>query len=106
MEVLITIWNDPPPPQGQFLQFQLPIGKRILIKVTLSVMRITLSKIKKSLYTIDSTEPDINKNDKTCFLENLAKMVILENNKNEKFICQNCNWKCFIFYPLPRDRKP
>ena len=40
----------------QFLPFQLPIDKRNLIKCTFSVMRKTLSKIKKSLYTIDSTE--------------------------------------------------
>ena len=51
MEVLIKIWNDPP-----FLPFQLPIDKRILIKGTFSVMLITLSKIKKSFYTFDSTE--------------------------------------------------
>ena len=54
MEVLIKIWNDPP--RGDFLTFQLPIDKRILIKGTFSVIRITLSKIKMSLYTIDSTE--------------------------------------------------
>ena len=54
MKVLIKIWNDPP--KGEFLPFPLPIDKRILIKGTFSVMRITLSKIKKSLYTIDSTE--------------------------------------------------
>ena len=53
MEVLIKIWNDPP--KGDFFPFQLPIGKRILIKGTVSVMRITLSKI-QSLYTIDRTE--------------------------------------------------
>ena len=40
------------------------------------------------------------------FFENLAKKVILENNKNENFKCQNFNGKCFIFDPLPRDRKP
>ena len=34
-------------------------------------------------------------------------MVILQNNKKENFIkCQNSNGKCFIFDPLPRDRKP
>ena len=33
-------------------------------------------------------------------------MVILENNKILNFKCQNFNWKCFIFDPLPRDRKP
>ena len=33
-------------------------------------------------------------------------MVILENNKNENFKCQNFNVKCFIFDLLPRDRKP
>ena len=54
MEVLIKIWNDPP--KGVFLPFQLPIDKRILIKGTFSVMLIALSKIKKSLYTIGSTE--------------------------------------------------
>ena len=54
MEVLIKIWSDPP--KGDFLPFQLPIDKRILIKGTFSVMRITLSKIKTSLFTIDSTE--------------------------------------------------
>ena len=54
MEVLIKIWNDPP--KGNFLPFQLPIDKRILFKGTFSVMRITLSKFKKSLFTIDSTE--------------------------------------------------
>ena len=54
IEVLIKIWNDPP--KGDFLPFQLPRDKRILIKGTFSVMRITLSKIKRSLYTIDGTE--------------------------------------------------
>ena len=33
-------------------------------------------------------------------------MVILENNKNENFKCQNYNGKCFIFDPLLRDQKP
>ena len=55
MEVLVKIWNDPPK-KRQFLQFQLPIDKRNLIKGTFGVMHITLSKITKSLYTIDSTE--------------------------------------------------
>ena len=32
-------------------------------------------------------------------------MVILENNINENFQCQNLNGKCFILDPLPRDRK-
>ena len=54
MEVLIKIWNDPQ--KGNFLPFQLPIDKRILIKGTFSDMHITLPKIKNSLYTIDSTE--------------------------------------------------
>ena len=47
MKVLIKIWNDPP--KDNFLPFQLPINKRILIKGTFSVMRITLSKIINSL---------------------------------------------------------
>ena len=38
--------------------------------------------------------------------DNLAKMVILENNKNKKFKFQIFNGKCFIFDPFPRDRKP
>ena len=54
MEVLIKIWNDPP--KGDFAIRHLPIDKRTLIMDTFSVMRIKLSKIKKSLYTIDSTE--------------------------------------------------
>ena len=54
MEVLIKIWNYPP--KGDFCRFSFLIDKRILSKGTFSVMRITLSKIKKSLYTIDSTE--------------------------------------------------
>ena len=33
-------------------------------------------------------------------------MVILEKNKNENLKCQNLNGKCFIFDPIPRDRKP
>ena len=32
-------------------------------------------------------------------------MVILENNKNENFRCQNFNGNCFIYDPLPGDRK-
>ena len=34
------------------------------------------------------------------------KRVILGNNKNENFKCLNFKGKCFIFDPLPRDRKP
>ena len=48
MKVLIKIWNDPP--KGDFCQ-----DKRILIKGNFSVMSIT-SKIKKSLYTVNSTK--------------------------------------------------
>ena len=44
------------PSKRQYLPFQLPIEKRNLIKGTFNVMCIKLSKIKKSLYTIDSTE--------------------------------------------------
>ena len=33
-------------------------------------------------------------------------MVILKNNKNENFKCQNLNGKYFICDSLPRNRKP
>ena len=40
-------------PKVKFLPFKLPIDKRILIEGNFRVMRITLSKIKRSLCTID-----------------------------------------------------
>ena len=48
MEILIKIWGDPPK--------AIPIDKAILTEGTFTVMRITLSKMKQSLCTIDNTE--------------------------------------------------
>ena len=68
MEVLIKTWNAGPS-KRRVLPFQLPIDKRILIKGTFSVMRITLSKIKKNhCILLIAQRPDTNKNDKTLFI--------------------------------------
>ena len=62
-------------------------------------------KSKSRCILLIAQRPDTNKNDKTRFFEKFAKMVILENNKNENFKFQNFNGKCFFFDPLPRDRR-
>ena len=57
-----------------------------------------------SFVLLIAQRPDINKNDKIFYFEKGKKMVILENNKNEKILFQNFNGKCFIFDRLYRDR--
>ena len=47
------------------MPFKVPIDKRILIEGTFREMRITLSKMRRSLCTIDMAEANINIIDKT-----------------------------------------
>ena len=84
----------------------LPIDKTILIEDTFKEMRITLSNMKGSVYTIDITQgPAINKNDKTTFLFFFAKMANFAKDKKENFY-HFFYRKRLIFDSLKRDRNP
>ena len=89
------------------MPFKLPIGKAILIKGSLTVILITLSKMKQSLCTIDNTEArHQQKGLNMIFFEILAKMVNFAKDENENFKSQIYDWKRFIFDSLKRGRKP
>ena len=77
------------PSKRRILPFKLHKDKTILIEGTFRVIRITLSKMKRSLFTIDNTDPDINKNDKALIFENWEiKMANLQKGV-EKIAKQN-----------------